>query len=121
LIRGQNATPFQVFQVIEGVNMAAFSIIAAATYFPEYIRARVSAGLMFKMLEETPQIDSSAVGGLKNVSFPSHNIKWLQPINGNISLKDVHFSYPNNGQKVMNGLSVEATNGQTLALVCSMC
>jgi ATP-binding cassette subfamily B (MDR/TAP) protein 1 len=49
--------------------MAAFSIIAAATYFPEYVRARVSAGLMFKMIAEEPHIDSCSTGGLKPASL----------------------------------------------------
>ena len=44
LIRGGYTTPFVLFQVVEALNMASFTIMAAAAYFPEYLRARLSAG-----------------------------------------------------------------------------
>jgi hypothetical protein len=67
LIRGGHATPFVVFQVIESLNMASMSIMSTAAYFPEYLRARVSAGLMFKMIDVQPQIDSTSNLGKKPV------------------------------------------------------
>jgi len=95
-----------VFQVIEALNMASFSIMAAASYFPEYVRARVSAGLMFKMLHEEPQIDSCSEGGTK------------LKIEGKISMNKVGFSYPNSGgHRVMDLFDIKALSGQTLALV----
>lgn len=44
LIRAGHTTPFVLFQVVEALNMASVMIMAAATYFPEYLRARLSAG-----------------------------------------------------------------------------
>lgn len=67
LIRGGYSTPFIVFQVIEALNMASISIMTAANYFPEYVRARVSAGLMFKMMREEPQVDSCSNQGKRPV------------------------------------------------------
>ncbi|KAI6183752.1 Multidrug resistance protein pgp-3 [Aphelenchoides bicaudatus] len=106
LIKGGSATPFQVFQVIEALNMAAFSIITTGTYLPEYARAKASAALMFKMINEKPHIDSCDNEGLK------------PDISGEISLNKVQFTYPNGGgHTVMNDFSVSASRGQTLALV----
>ncbi len=45
------------------------SLMAFATYFPEYVRARMSAGLIFKMLQEQPKIDSSNPAGIEMVSL----------------------------------------------------
>ncbi|KAI6211343.1 Multidrug resistance protein pgp-3 [Aphelenchoides besseyi] len=106
LVRNGWATPFAVFQVIEALNMASISIMTAATYFPEYLRARVSAGLMFKMMNEEPSIDSMAKGG-------------KQPkIVGNVTLNNVYFAYPTTLKRmIMNDFSVEAKSGETLALV----
>ncbi|KAI6195927.1 Multidrug resistance protein pgp-3 [Aphelenchoides besseyi] len=105
-IRGGYITPFIVFQVIEAVTMASFTVMMAATYFPEYLRARVAAGLMFQMMETKPKIDSNSTTG-------------LQPtINGNVKLKDVYFAYPNAPQHpVLSGVSIEALEGKTVGIV----
>ncbi|KAI6170210.1 Multidrug resistance protein pgp-3 [Aphelenchoides besseyi] len=105
-IRGGYITPFIVFQVIEAVTMASFTLMSAATYFPEYLRARVAAGLMFQMMETKPKINSNSTAG-------------LQPtINGNVKLKDVYFAYPNAPQHpVLRGVSVEALEGKTVGIV----
>lgn len=49
--------------------MASISIMMAANYFPEYLRARVSAGLMFKIINDKPQVDSMSDKGRKPVCF----------------------------------------------------
>ena len=41
--------------------------MAAANFFPEYLNARVSASLMFNMIDEEPAIDSSSDGGKQPV------------------------------------------------------
>ena len=86
--------------------MAAMLISMSASYFPEYIKARISAGLMFRMLRETPKIDNLSESGI------------MAPIQGNIQLENVRFAYPN-GRKYMtlNGLNMEAKFGQTVAIV----
>ncbi|KAE9546488.1 hypothetical protein FO519_010300, partial [Halicephalobus sp. NKZ332] len=100
------SSPFIVFQVIEALNMAAMIISTSASYFPEYIKARISAGLMFRMMRENPKIDNLSQSGV------------LAPIEGNIQLQHVRFAYPN-GMKYMtlNGLNLEAKYGQTVAIV----
>ncbi|KIH45194.1 hypothetical protein ANCDUO_24769 [Ancylostoma duodenale] len=69
LIRNGWSTPYIVFQVIEALNMASFSMMTAASYFPEYIRARISAGIMFTMMRKRPKIDNMSHQGEKPVRF----------------------------------------------------
>jgi ATP-binding cassette subfamily B (MDR/TAP) protein 1 len=44
LIQHGYTTPFVLFQVVEALNMASMLVMMAAAYFPEYLRARLSAG-----------------------------------------------------------------------------
>lgn len=48
--------------------MAAFNVIRAASYFSEYLRAKLAAGLMFYMMTQKPKIDSLSEAGEKKVS-----------------------------------------------------
>lgn len=51
------------------------AIMAAASYFPEYVRARVSAGVMFKMMNAPSKINNMSEEGTKPVrknSITSH-------------------------------------------------
>lgn len=41
----------------------------ASSYFPEYLKAKFAAGLIFKMLADEPKIDSLSKGGKKPVGF----------------------------------------------------
>lgn len=50
--------------------MGAFSVIMVATFMTDYLRARVSAALIFRLLDEQPKVDSSqSAEGLKPVGF----------------------------------------------------
>ncbi|KAK6041796.1 ABC transporter, ATP-binding protein, partial [Cooperia oncophora] len=82
LIRNGWSRPFTVFQVIEALNMASMSVMMAASYFPEYIRARISAGVMFTMMRQRPKIDNMSHQGEKPA------------LKGDISLRNVYFAYP---------------------------
>ncbi|KAL3102064.1 hypothetical protein niasHS_003473 [Heterodera schachtii] len=106
LIRAGHTTPFVLFQVVEALNMASFMIMAAAAYFPEYLRARFSAGLMFAVIRLKPRIDSLSDKGIKT------------PIEGRLELQSVQFAYPN-GQKqlALDGLSLSASVGKRIAVV----
>ncbi|VDM47070.1 unnamed protein product [Toxocara canis] len=86
--------------------MASVTVLAAASYFPEYIRARLSAGLMFHMMDRAPQIDNLSEAGIQ------------EPIRGDIALRDVYFAYPNQRYfPVVNRLTISAPFGRTIALV----
>jgi hypothetical protein len=45
------------------------TFLPAASYVPEYMRAKVSAGLMFKMINAPTKIDNMSDQGLKPVSL----------------------------------------------------
>uniref|UniRef100_A0A914Y1R5 ABC transporter domain-containing protein n=1 Tax=Panagrolaimus superbus TaxID=310955 RepID=A0A914Y1R5_9BILA len=97
----------QIFRVSETLTVAAIVIIAAATYFPEYLRARLSAQIMFDMINEKPKIDAMDQNGL------------TPNIDGNIDLKNVSFSYPNGNRKhlTLNNFSLSVLQGKNIALV----
>lgn len=42
-------------------------VMTAAAYFPEYVKARIAAGLMFSMIREEPKIDNMSEAGEKKV------------------------------------------------------
>ena len=80
--------------------------MATASYFPEYTRAKLSAGLIFHMLKQEPGIDNLSEGGER------------KEISGNIEIKTVDFSYPNGRHTLtLSSLSLKAKFGQTVALV----
>uniref|UniRef100_A0AC35GE69 p-glycoprotein n=1 Tax=Panagrolaimus sp. PS1159 TaxID=55785 RepID=A0AC35GE69_9BILA len=106
LVNSDFSEPFIVFQVIEALNMAAMLISSSASYFPEYIKARIAAGLMFGMIRKEPAIDNLSDSGI------------VTPIRGNVVVSKVRFAYPN-GRRYLtcNDLNVTANFGNTVALV----
>lgn len=95
-----------MFRVIEALNVASITIITAASFFPEYIRAKVSAGIMFKMMRQPARIDSLSDQGLK------------PEIKGEVKLQGVFFAYPNSRRcLVLNDCTLAANSGETLALI----
>ncbi|KAI6195157.1 Multidrug resistance protein pgp-3 [Aphelenchoides besseyi] len=106
LIRSGHATPFAVFQVIEAVNMGLMGFFVVASYVPEYLRARVSAGLMFQMVNRPALIDSMSDNGK------------MPLISGQLRLNEICFAYPNaRTRPILNDFKLEVEAGQTVALV----
>ncbi|KJH46451.1 ABC transporter, ATP-binding protein [Dictyocaulus viviparus] len=106
LVKNGWSTPFTIFQVIEALNMASMSMMTAASYFPEYIRARISAGVMFTMMHQRPKVDNMSHQGEK------------PDIKGDIALRNVYFAYPSRQRAlVLQGMNISARYGQTVALV----
>ncbi|CAJ0607312.1 unnamed protein product [Cylicocyclus nassatus] len=109
IIRGKIFVLLQkrkVHKVIESLNTASMSIIAFATYFPEYVRARLSASLLFQMLNEKPKIDSMSTLGKTTA------------LQGTIQLHDLFFSYPNSKKNmVLKGVNIKVPAGKTVAFV----
>jgi hypothetical protein len=66
-IREPRSINAENFRVIEALNMASITFLSVASYFPEYVRARVSAGLMFTMMDRTPKIDNLSESGNRDV------------------------------------------------------
>ncbi|CAJ0587561.1 unnamed protein product, partial [Mesorhabditis spiculigera] len=76
------SNPIDVMRVMFAIQFSATSIGFASAYFPEYTKAKFAAGLIFKMLGETPSIDNMTRGGK------------TPPIRGAIRFSDVRFRYP---------------------------
>ncbi|KAF1747318.1 hypothetical protein GCK72_023780 [Caenorhabditis remanei] len=106
LVSNNWTSPFAVFQVIEALNMASMSVMMAASYFPEYVRARISAGIMFTMIRQKSSIDNRGITGETPL------------IKGDINMRGVYFAYPNRRrQLILNNFNMSANFGQTVALV----
>ncbi|XP_035228455.1 ATP-dependent translocase ABCB1-like isoform X2 [Stegodyphus dumicola] len=90
-----------------------FTILSASMYsgylspyFEAFSLARGAAAKIFDVINRKSLIDSSSDCGLKPAS-----------LSGNITLKDVQFSYPARTVPVLKGLSLDVKSGQTVALV----
>ncbi|KAL6734422.1 hypothetical protein Aduo_004964 [Ancylostoma duodenale] len=106
LVQRKICSPYTVFQVIEALNTASMSLIAFATYFPEYVRARLSAALLFQMLRERPKIDSLSPLG-KTIT-----------LQGSIRFSRLFFSYPvSRRNMVLTGINLKVPAGKTVAFV----
>lgn len=95
-----------VLRVLFAISFTASTAGWAASYFPEYSKARLAGGIIFKMLAERPKIDSLMQSGRKS------------EIHGSIVIKNVQFAYPERASvKVLQGLDLHVEPGQTLAIV----
>jgi ATP-binding cassette subfamily B protein len=87
-----------------------------ARIFAELQSAQASAERIFSMIETEPEIvDSEAVIEKYGDSFSGVRESWPH-IDGNITFKNVSFSYKN-GEKVLENFSLDVKAGETIALV----
>ncbi|KAH7697576.1 multi-drug resistance protein 1, partial [Aphelenchoides avenae] len=63
LILDKILLPMNVLKVLFAISFTSGSLGFASAYFPEYSKARLAAGIIFKMLAEHPKIDSMMQGG----------------------------------------------------------
>uniref|UniRef100_A0A0N5C259 ABC-type xenobiotic transporter n=1 Tax=Strongyloides papillosus TaxID=174720 RepID=A0A0N5C259_STREA len=106
LILNGHIVPLNVMKCIFAFAFTAQSIGFASAYFPEYVKARLASGIVFKMLREKSAIESLTDCG-KKIN-----------IEGNIHLKKIHFSYPQRSTvRVLKGLDISIEKGKSLALV----
>uniref|UniRef100_A0A914CAD8 ABC-type xenobiotic transporter n=1 Tax=Acrobeloides nanus TaxID=290746 RepID=A0A914CAD8_9BILA len=107
LIVKETLTPMEVLKSLYAISFTAGSMGFASSYFPEYLKAKFAAGLIFKMLADEPKIDSLSKGGKKPAK-----------INGLVHFHDIQFAYPQRSTiKVLKGLNLDVEPGKTLALV----
>lgn len=93
--------------------------MVAANYFPEYLRARISFGLMSKLINEKPHIDSMTNRGKTPVwNFIKLIVNFFKTIEGHIEFKGVDFAYPNNIENlVLKDFHLEAEQRTNLGLI----
>ncbi|XP_072535197.1 ATP-dependent translocase ABCB1-like [Salminus brasiliensis] len=98
-----------VFLVFSVIVFAAMNIGQSSSFAPDFAKAKAAAGRILALLEKTPEIDVYSEAGDKPMNF-----------RGDIEFRDVHFFYPTRPNiKILQGLNVSVTQGQTLALVGS--
>ncbi|CAH0578089.1 unnamed protein product [Chrysodeixis includens] len=98
-----------VFSVLFNIYMATQSITMCVPHIEVFSAARGAAASIYHLLEREPPIDSLSKKG----TSPRRVI-------GEISLEDVHFSYPSRPDvKVLKGFSLKIKAGECIALVGS--
>ncbi|CAD5213533.1 unnamed protein product [Bursaphelenchus okinawaensis] len=107
LILNRNEDPMSVLRCLFAISFTAGSLGHLSAYFPEYAKARMAAGIIFKMLNDKPKVNNMARNGIK-----------LDSIQGTITLSNVNFAYPQRSQtQIFNNLNLKVPAGTTLALV----
>ncbi|VDO63263.1 unnamed protein product [Heligmosomoides polygyrus] len=105
IIYTEQKTQDKVFRTIIAMLLGSVAVMNSSAYFPEFVKARTAAGLLFSMIYRKAKTGDADVG-----EKPT--------IRGNILFEDVKFSYPQRPrQPVMRGLQFSAQRGQTVALV----
>ncbi|CAI2355953.1 unnamed protein product [Caenorhabditis sp. 36 PRJEB53466] len=98
--------PIDVFKVFFALTFGANMLGTTSSFIPDVSRARIAATKLFELIEYPTAIDNLSNEGMK------------KKINGDISINNVHFTYPTRQEtKVMQGLTLEIKAGQTVALV----
>ncbi|KAM5158331.1 ATP-dependent translocase ABCB1-like [Mantella aurantiaca] len=98
-----------VFLVFSAIVFGAMALGQTSSFAPDYAKAKISAAHIFSILERQPSIDSYSSAGSS-----------LSNCQGNITFRGVHFNYPTRPDvPVLQGMDVNVTKGQTLALVGS--
>ncbi|GFQ83988.1 ATP-dependent translocase ABCB1 [Trichonephila clavata] len=97
-----------VYRVFFAMAFSAVSVGQWTSYLPDYAKAKLSAGLVFHLINIVPNIDSSSKGGIR------------PDVKGKIDFIDVHFRYPSRKNVlVLQGINLTIHPGQTVALVGS--
>ncbi|PIO77339.1 ABC transporter, ATP-binding protein [Teladorsagia circumcincta] len=105
IIYTEQKTADNVFRTIIAMLLGSVAVMNSSSYFPEFVKARTAAGLLFNVIYRKPRTGDMNVG--ERVT-----------IRGNILFEDVKFSYPQRPrQPIMRGLQFSAQRGQTVALV----
>ncbi|GMR35006.1 hypothetical protein PMAYCL1PPCAC_05201, partial [Pristionchus mayeri] len=95
----------RTFIAVNAMMIACEALIQAAPFFPEMVKAKTAAGLVFAVALREPTTGDSAKG------------QQVQIV-GNVSFEGVHFRYPQKPKHpVMRGLHLNIRKGTTVALV----
>ncbi|XP_067931736.1 ATP-dependent translocase ABCB1-like [Watersipora subatra] len=107
LMTSECLKPGAILQVLMAVMVGSMSLGNAAPLLDSFSNARAAAGVLYETIDAEVEIDSNSDEGLKPES-----------LEGNIEFRDIHFSYPSRQDvKILNGLNLSVTKGQTVALV----
>ncbi|CEF67783.1 LP14331p [Strongyloides ratti] len=105
-IKNLTMEPLNVLRVFFTMSFSGNSTGQLASFIPDIIKAKLAASLIFHLIEYPTKIDS--------LSQTGHQLK----IKGKIKINNIHFSYPTRKSiKVLDGLSLECKEEQSIALV----
>ncbi|PAV88825.1 hypothetical protein WR25_06281 [Diploscapter pachys] len=105
LIYNEMRTSKEVFTCIYAFMVGTIAIMNCVSYYPEIVKARASAGVLFSMINRKP-----ATGDCRD----GMKIE----LNGNIQFDNIKFSYPLRPRNpVLRALNLSAQKGTTIALV----
>ncbi|XP_078702917.1 ATP-dependent translocase ABCB1-like isoform X1 [Branchiostoma floridae x Branchiostoma belcheri] len=108
-VRAGEYTPGGFLITFFCVVIGAMSLGQAAPNIESFAKAKGAAAFVYGVIDNEPMIDSMSEEGHRPDS-----------LKGNIEFKDVHFTYPARADvPVLQGLSLKADVGQTVALVGS--
>ncbi|KAF8792180.1 ATP-dependent translocase ABCB1 like protein [Argiope bruennichi] len=106
LVAKNDMEPVNVYRVFFAMAFSAVAVGQWTLYLPDYAKAKLSAGLVFHLMNLVPNIDSSSEGGIR------------PEVNGKIDFIDVKFRYPcRRNVQVLQGITLTINPGQTVALV----
>jgi ABC-type multidrug transport system fused ATPase/permease subunit len=101
--------PADVMKVIFAIIFTAMAAGQASTFLPNVSKAKLAAESVFELLDSVPRIDTTST---KGYSCDKNDIQ------GYASGNTVTFTYPKRPDiPILQGLSIEALPGQTIALV----
>ena len=89
------------------VLMGTFSVGQTSPYFESIARACGAGGLIFKIIDQKPKIDSLSNDGKK-----------IKDLKGSVEFRNVHFNYPSRKNvPILQGIHLVAEPAETVALV----
>ncbi|KAJ8255333.1 hypothetical protein GJAV_G00203680 [Gymnothorax javanicus] len=98
-----------VFRVIAAIVISGTALGRASSFTPDYAKAKIAAGQLFKLMDRVPKISMSQTEG-----------ETWDEFKGKVEFIDCKFTYPTRPDiQVLNGLTVSVKPGQTLAFVGS--
>ncbi|XP_023237034.1 multidrug resistance protein 1-like isoform X2 [Centruroides sculpturatus] len=98
-----------LFKITESIILGTMMMAEAVSFAPNYQKAKAATNRIFKLLDIKSKVDSFCQAGLKQVST-----------SGCIQFKNLFFNYPTRSEvKVLEGLDLTVSSGQTVALVGS--
>ena len=68
LILNKHQMPIQVLRVMYAITISSTTLGFATSYIPEYMKASLAGGIIFKMLGERTRIDNLSKCGRREVS-----------------------------------------------------
>ncbi|KAJ0691057.1 putative ABC-type xenobiotic transporter [Helianthus annuus] len=109
LVRNHYTNGGLAISTMFSVMIGGLALGQSAPSMSAFAKARVAAAKIFKIIDHRPNVDRNCEPGLE-----------LEPVSGQLELKNVDFSYPSRPDvKILNNFTLSVPAGKTIALVGS--